>query len=266
MVAPTTDEKDAKLTDLVKTMFERVPKEKRLTAEVVMQLLKAKYLSTFPAEYLTDRAEFLAGLIDSLYSKRSNDKKVSDANGNSHDNDDDEDDDDDDEDDDDDSSQGDEEEDGEEEEDEEEEEEEEFESDESNETGGENDDTDGAPVEKRQRLEEGASDVARRCHEMSECLRRLSYRSRKREDGESYEAYLEQYLVPLFQEKGLDPERYGKEDVRRYRVKRELEQLKSDGADVNLDRTARAGRGLNRLALNKDATVSIKTSKFLDEE
>ncbi|KAF8284007.1 hypothetical protein TcBrA4_0055160 [Trypanosoma cruzi] len=263
MAASTTDEKDAKLTDLVKTMFERVPKEKRLTAEVVMQLLKAKYLSTFPAEYLTNRAEFVASLIDSLYRKRSNDKKESDANGNCQDNDNDDGDEDDD-DEDDDSSEGDEEEEGEEEE--EEEEEEESESEETDETGGENDDADGAPVEKRQRLEEGASDVARRCYEMAECLRRLSYRLRKREDGESYESYLEQYLVPFFREKGLDPERYGKEDVRRYRVKRELEQLQSDGADVNLDRAARAGRGLNRLALNNDATVSIKTSKFLDEE
>ncbi|RNF26286.1 uncharacterized protein Tco025E_01435 [Trypanosoma conorhini] len=275
MAASSNDARDVKLTALIKTMFERVPKEKRLTVEVVMQLLKAKYVDTFPAEYLADRTGLLAGLIDSFYSAESTGKRDSGENGNSKknnneggeggddesDDDDDESDDDDDESDDDDDESGD----GEEEDEDEDEAEEDEESDSAvaDEAGG---DDGGAPAAKRQRLEEGASDVARRCHEMVDCLRRLSYRVRKQEDGESSETYLQQYLLPLFQEKGLDPARYGKADVRHYRVKRELEQLQSDGADVNLDRATRAGRGLNRLPTAKDATINVRTSQFLDEE
>lgn len=257
MTACAADERDARLRALIKTMFERVPKEKRLTVAVVMQLLRTKYAAVFPEEYLAERTGFLTEVIDAFYNPKNGEVRGNDAQAHEQSEEEEE--------------EGDEEEDEEEEdeensEDNEEEDEEGSASEEMDETSDDSGDSDGAPAEKRQRIEESVSEVVRRSHEMADCLRRLSYRVRKQEETESPEAYLQQYLVPLFREKGLDPARYSRADVKRYRVLKELEQLQEDGADMNLDRTARLGRGLNQLATGKETTINVKSSKFLDDE
>ncbi|ORC85385.1 uncharacterized protein TM35_000351290 [Trypanosoma theileri] len=253
--ATTTDERDGKLTGLIKTMLERVPKEKRLTVDVVLQLLGTKYATIFPAEYLSQKRQLLADIIQSFYNPENSNAEKQDKEQEDSDDDDDDDDDE-------------EEEEGEEEEDEEEEDDDdgEDEEEEDDDDEEEEEEADGEPAEKRLRVE-GDGAVALRCREMIVCLRRLGHRVRPQEAAESAESYLQECLIPLFREKGLDPERYAAADVKRYLVKRELELLQSDGADITLDRSARAGRGVNRFAQKNDnGTVNVKTSKFLDDE
>ncbi|KAG8343552.1 hypothetical protein TRVL_05616 [Trypanosoma vivax] len=275
MTSSEVDERDAKLTMLVKTMCERVPREKKLVPDVVLQLLRGRYGAVFPEEYLTGRANFIEGLIDSFYAQRDKKAATGDADGSQ-------------------------EEEGEETEEEETEEaEESSEEEEGEESDEEIEDTDDdlddelsgdgsvsndgsgeeerrvppsrGRAEKRQRTEdeEGdrdkSSDIEKRCRGMLECLRLLTYRVRQQQPDETTESYLEQCLIPFFKEKGLDPERFSREDARRYRIKREVEFLQSDGADLTLERTQRAGRGLNTLSSKVD-TVQVKTCQFLDDE
>ncbi|KAK7202092.1 hypothetical protein NESM_000277900 [Novymonas esmeraldas] len=78
----------------------------------------------------------------------------------------------------------------------------------------------------------------------------------------------------------MDPEQYGSSAIKRYRIKREVEQLQQDGASLNLDRRSRAGRGFAHVAVPSNAngggggggasqsatTATRQTSMFLDDE
>ncbi|CBH14390.1 hypothetical protein, conserved [Trypanosoma brucei gambiense DAL972] len=278
MSTTATRERDAKLTELVNTMCQRVPKDKRLTADVVLQLLRSKYISVFPEEYINLRREFITNMLDSFYNVNKDNGKGDKTGRDKGDNDektgddDDDDDDDDEEEEEEEDSEGDE---DEEEENGEEEEDDEFEEDSDSEsgTGSSHKGDDGASDSgkekptKRPRTEECNDDddgTTQRCRAMASCLKYLSHRLRPRGDSETPKEYLEKYLIPQFREKGLDPEKYSKEDARRYRARREVELLQSDGADLNLDRTQRNGRGVTYFT--KDEKVPVKTSKFLDDE
>ncbi|TPP51517.1 hypothetical protein CGC21_2925 [Leishmania donovani] len=124
-----------------------------------------------------------------------------------------------------------------------------------------------------------AVSVAERCKAMAECLRKLSYHVRAPTAEESLEDYLREYLLVEFEKHGMDPDKYSKSDIKRYRIKREVELLQQDGASLSLDRRNRAGRGFSNLAVSKEAGGSgsqaspspsaasaRQTSMFLDDE
>nr|CCC92899.1 conserved hypothetical protein [Trypanosoma congolense IL3000] len=283
MEGSTTDERDAKLKNLIKVMCDRVPKEKRLVVDVVVDLLKMKYTSVFPEDYVCQRRELIKGLLDSFYGSQGNNSgpaTVNSTSGNKNENNEDDEDDDEDEEDDEEGSSSEE---GEDEESSDEEGDEEDDEEDSNgescrsgtsEAGEEEEEKpvrgDESKAVKRPRTEEcvddDGGDVGKRCLAMAGCLKFVGYRVRPRGESETKEEYLEGYLVPQFRENGLDPERYSREDARRYRIKREVELLQSDGADINLDRTQRSGRGANVLGGKGAEVVQIKMSKFLDDE
>ncbi|KAG5486632.1 hypothetical protein CUR178_07999 [Leishmania enriettii] len=293
---------DAKLTELLRIMVSRLPSNKMLPTAVVQQLLRSKYGDTYAEEYLARRSTFIGHTITRLMTEKERAVAVVAANGGASECNDDDDDDDDssnsateeEEEDDDDAG-------GSEEDDDDDDDEdgasdsgdEDFDSDEED---GEDEDGEDAeePENKKARGEEtngnahkeqpssaasSTASVAERCKAMAECLRKLSYRVRAPSAEESLEAYLQHFLIAEFVKHGMDPEKYSKSDLKRYRIKREVELLQQDGASLSLDRRSRVGRGFSNAVVGQKAdgggsqatrSLSVgsvrKASMFLDDE
>lgn len=295
-------ELDAKLTALLRVMISRLPPNKKLPAAVVQQLLRSKYGDVYSDAYITSHDTFIADTILKLSSE--NEKAAmaaaaqktngSAAASSSEDDSDDESSEDSDEES---SDVGDDEEDEEasaESDDEEDEDDDELDSEEDSEA-----DDDEAPERKKARPEEleaiarkerdhaeassngeaspsaTSATLAERCKAMAECLRKLTYRVRAPTDTESLEEYLQNFLVVEFEKHGMDPTKYSKTDIKRYRIKREVELLQQDGASMSLDRRNRAGRGFSNVDVGPNQGTqsppasnvnSKQTSMFLDDE
>ncbi|KAG5512238.1 hypothetical protein GH5_07724 [Leishmania sp. Ghana 2012 LV757] len=284
---------DAKLTELLRVMVSRLPSNKMLPTAVVQQLLRSKYGDTYAEDYLTRRSTFIGDTITRLMTEKERTVAVVAANGGAsegNDNDDDsssatEEDEDD---------AGDSEEDDDDEDGPSDSDNEDFDSDEEDEDEDEDGDDAEEPEKKKARGEEmngiahkeqpssaasSTASVAERCKAMAECLRKLSYRVRAPSAEESLEAYLQQFLIAEFVKHGMDPEKYSKSDLKRYRIKREVELLQQDGASLSLDRRSRVGRGFSNAAVGQEAdgggsqatpSLSVgsvrKASMFLDDE
>ncbi|KAG5487878.1 hypothetical protein LSCM4_07559 [Leishmania orientalis] len=288
---------DAKLTELLRVMVSRLPSNKMLPTAVVQQLLRSKYGDTYAEEYLARRSAFIGDTITRLMAEKERAVALVAANGGASEGngiddssssateEDDDDAGDSEEDDDDGASDSDDEDFDSDEEDEDEDEDED----------GEDVDVDDAeePEKKKARGEEtngnahkeqlssafSTASVAERCKAMAECLRKLSYRVRAPSAEESLEAYLQHFLIAEFVKHGMDPEKYSKSDLKRYRIKREVELLQQDGASLSLDRRSRVGRGFSNAAVGQEAdsggsqatpSLSVgsvrKASMFLDDE
>ncbi|KAG5507937.1 hypothetical protein JIQ42_07231 [Leishmania sp. Namibia] len=282
---------DAKLTELLRVMVSRLPSNKMLPTAVVHQLLRSKYGDTYAEEYLARRSTFIGDTITRLMTEKERAVAVVAANGGASKGNDDDDDDDssnsatEDEDDD---AGGSEEDDDDEEDGASDSDDEDFDSDEEDGEDAEE------PEKKKARGEEtsgnvhkeqpssaasSTASVAERCKAMAECLRKLSYRVRAPSAEESLEAYLQHFLIAEFVKHGMDPEKYSKSDLKRYRIKREVELLQQDGASLSLDRRSRVGRGFSNAAVGQEAdgggsqatsSLSVgsvrKASMFLDDE
>ncbi|KPA75596.1 hypothetical protein ABB37_08472 [Leptomonas pyrrhocoris] len=304
---------DAKLTELLRVMVSRLPPNKKLPTAVVQQLLRTKYGETYSEAYVQSHEAFIADAILQLAIAKENAAAVVKHNDSSSvssssaaaSDDDDASDDESDEDSDS----------GEEEEEEDAAEDEEVSADsEEDDEGDDNstdddsdyddsDDDDAAPDRKKARQEEldaitrkeqrqsqqkestngeaaGSNGttvtLAERCKAMAECLRKLSYRVRAPSESETLEEYLHGFLIAEFKKHEMDPEKFSKSDIKRYRIKREVELLQQDGASLSLDRRNRAGRGFSNVVIAPDggaqaaaaapAMVAKQTSMFLDDE
>lgn len=308
-------ELNAKLTELLRVMVSRLPPNKKLPTAVVQQLLRTKYGDTYPEAYVSGHESFIAGMIRKLsdekekataaadvddHAKRVRPSSSSSSSSSEAEDESDADDDDDESEEESDDSEED-----------EEEESEEDEEDELNSGSDDDDDTENSeeegdgegPDRKRARAEEldaiakkegqqqqqhkesggeasaGTTTVSlgERCKAMVECLRKLSYRVRGPSDAESLEEYLQNFLIAEFKKHNMDPEKYGKSDIKRYRIKREVELLQQDGASLSLDRRNRVGRGFSNIVVPANGaapaaaapvppTVAKQTSMFLDDE
>lgn len=277
-------ELDAKLTALLRVMVSRLPSNKTLPTAVAQQLLRGKYGDTYPEAYVAGRADFITETLARLTAEKEKaataaatpaaaaTKPAQDSSDDEDDSDDDDSDsgddsgDDDDDDDSDESSPS-------------EWDEEASASDDEEDDDDDNDDDDGSdggllgmgdrrqavgPERKKPRTEEaesgGTGSVAERCKAMAECLRKLSYRVRAPAETESLDEYLHNFLIAKFTKHGMNPAKYGKSDLKRYRIKREVELLQQDGATLNLDRRNRAGRGFAHVAISKEGGGSSQTS------
>ncbi|CAG9567813.1 hypothetical_protein_-_conserved [Leishmania major strain Friedlin] len=279
---------DEKLTELLRVMVSRLPVNKTLPAAVVQQLLRAKYGDTYPEAYVESCSAFISDTVMKLMIEKEKAATAVTANGDASDEDDD-DDDDSNASDEDDSDEGDS------EEDEEEDaasdsDDEDFDSDDDDDDGDDDDDDAEEPKKKSVRAEEvdgivlkdqeaaaapsSAVPVAERCKAMAECLRKLSYHVRAPTAEESLEDYLREFLLVEFEKHGMDPNKYSKSDIKRYRIKREVELLQQDGASLSLDRRNRAGRGFSKGAggsgsqasPSPSAASARQASMFLDDE
>jgi cobalamin biosynthesis protein CobT len=299
-------ELDAKLTELLRVMVSRLPPNKKLPTAVVQQLLRSKYGDTYSEAYVNSHEAFIAdtilklsiekekaamaattGAVEERHEASSTSSAASDDDEGDDDTDDDEEA----------SANSDGEDDEEEDFDTEEEEEEESDSDDDDSDGSSDAESDRkkartemveaiARNEKREQhglpTSSNGTDttaatlsVAERCKAMAECLRKLRYRVRAPAEAETLEDYLQNFLIAEFQKHDMDPEKYSKSDIKRYRIKREVELLQQDGASLSLDRRNRAGRGFSNVHLpsnggSQDAaappTITKQTSMFLDDE
>lgn len=294
---------DAKLTALLRVMVSRLPPNKKLPSAVVVELLRGKYGDTYSDAYLASHEAFIVDTIQQLTSEKEKaatataapaPKSAPAASSSSED---DEEESEEDESDDGSVDEEDEEESVDEESDEEEESDitdgSDSDGDDESEVNDDDDDGQDAPAKKKARLEEveaiaqkeadagtagngaAAATVAERCKAMAECLRKLAYRVRAPSDAETLEDYLNNFLIVEFQKHGMDPEKYSKSDVKRYRIQREVELLQQDGASLALDRRNRAGRGFSHIEVTADgatspapapAVVNKQASMFLDDE
>lgn len=282
---------DEKLTELLRVMVSRLPVNKTLPAAVVQKLLRAKYGDAYPEAYVESRSTFIADTVMKLMIEKVKAATAGAANGDASDEDDD------------DSNTSDEDSDeGDSDEDEAEEEDaasssddDGFDSDDDDDDEEDDDDDAEEPKKKSARVEEvdgvalkdqqasaapsSAVSVAERCKAMAECLRKLSYHVRAPTAEESLEDYLHKFLFAEFEKHGMDVDKYGKSDIKRYRIKREVELLQQDGASLSLDRRNRAGRGFSNVAVSKgagdngsqagpspSAASARQTSMFLDDE
>nr|CAJ2466784.1 unnamed protein product [Leishmania braziliensis] len=289
-------ELDAKLTELLRLMVSRLPSNKTLPTAIVQQLLRAKYGDTYPEAYVASHLTFISDTIMKLMIEKEKAAAGVTANGGASEE---EDEDDSSTSDEDDSDEGDSEEDEEEDGVSGSDDDDDFDSDEDDDDEDDDDDDDDGdnteePKRKKTREEvvegiavkeqQGPSDpssatsVAERCKAMAECLRKLSYRVRGPTAEESLEEYLQKFLSAEFEKHGMDPNKYSKSDIKRYRIQREVELLQQDGASLSLDRRNRAGRGFGDVTLSKEAGGSVtratpssaaasarKTSMFLDD-
>lgn len=83
----------------------------------------------------------------------------------------------------------------------------------------------------------------KRVEMMQNVISKLNYRtSRKQKEGESAEEYMNAVLIPVFTAKKLDPLALSTDDIRRYKLLKELGELQADGGNMNLDRSTRRGR------------------------
>ncbi|EPY20167.1 hypothetical protein AGDE_14814 [Angomonas deanei] len=99
---------------------------------------------------------------------------------------------------------------------------------------------------------------------MVNCLHKLRYPVRAPGADESVEQYKD-YLVEEFKKRNLDPEKYGKSDIKRYEIRKELEELqKASGVPMDLDKRQRVGRGLAGISLQKDTPTTKDDDWFLD--
>ena len=147
------------------------------------------------------------------------------------------------------------------------EEEEESEESEEDEEEDEESEDDEEPASKIARVELGNStdENSKRASEMVNCLRKLRIKVRAlNTPTETIEAYITDYLVPLYQQHGFDPNRYTAHDVSRYRLLKEAEALERDGANTNLERSQRRGRA----TFSNEAPQAASAPKpaFMDEE
>jgi len=278
MSAATDAELDDKLLQMLQVLVSKLPAGKTISTTVVQQLMRSKYGAMYSQDFVDSRSSYITEKLKSLMEAGSAARPSSteNASGSDESSDDEEDD----------------EEESEEDEDEDEEgssEEDEENDDEDDESGEENSDAEvggeESPDLKRARKEESSTleaaftgetnAIGARCKAMVECLRKLKHRIRPPTSEESLEAYLNDYLIPEFRRHGMDPDKYSKDDLRRYKVAQEVRLLQQDGASLNLDRRSRVGRGYANVPVNGSApapgdsvppTSAYSTSKFLDDE
>lgn len=273
------DQHDKIITGLVAKMQEKVPAGKRLTAAVVLKVLKTKFAALFAGVDLdATKTAFIERLVNPPAAPPSK-RERSESSGS----------DDDDDNDDDDSDDDDEEEEEEDEGEEDEEDDDDFESDDSD---SEDDadcsskHTDEEPAKKKSRTEEGptaagetapqdeeADDAgeddaaalppAARAKGMTACLSKLHIRYRKPNDGEELAAYIATYLTPLFVSHQLSPSKFAAHDIKKYKLRKELKELKQDGGNVELDRNMRRGK---MTGATGTAAVTKQQYAFLDDE
>jgi hypothetical protein len=238
---------DQLIVQLIEKMHAKVPADKRLTSGVASQLLSTKFKSQLPSTDIASKKDLIektlarlqtpasAGIEPDSDEETEESSEADDSEGEStddEDNGDDEDEEDlfDDSDDDDQHSDGEE------------------------------------PPRQKQRVEAGELSQlspSQRLEGMLICLSKLHFRVPQRQGTEETdEHYIAECLVPFFRSKGLDPDRFTADDVRRYKIRQELKALEADGADVNLDRSQRRGR-INASAASEPAPAR---PTFLDDE
>lgn len=256
---------DSKIEEILHKMLARLPAGKCITADVAVQVLKGKYQSDFAGVDFASKKELIQSILTKGAAAPKSDAPKAPvvappAKPPQDDADEDEDDDSsDDESFDEEAESGS----GEESssEDEEEENFDDSDDDEEDEEGGGEDS--GEPKLKKPRVEgDAAADDEQRCELMKYCLGKLGYRVRKQNDGESAADYIKDVLVPYFIAKKLDPERYTAEDVKRYKILKELHDLQADGGNVELSRHQRRGR---YVAPPQESTFTARPM-FLDDE
>jgi hypothetical protein len=242
---------DQRIVSLVGKIQAKVPADKKLTAAVVVQLLGSKFQAQFPGVDFTQKVSVIEAEIKRLYTPAvvappplavaaTSESKEDDSDDDSDDSD---------------AS--------------EEVEESDEESDEELSSSGSDDEddeeteetaaigTDGEPVLKKARIDDDAVAVGEdvdttavdsmaasvRVPLMLAFTSKLSYRPRKQGDDESAEDFLSNYLIPFFESKNLNPREFGKTAVKKYKLRKELNDLQADGGSLALDRTQRRGRG-----------------------
>lgn len=267
---------DTKLQSLIASIHAKVPADKKLSVDVVLKLLKAKFVPQFPGINFDDKVDVITRILASLQTPPSHPPAhaVSERSGKVSDSgEDDESDEDSDEEDSD-------EEDSDEEAAVEEGAEEDEEDDESDFSGDDSDDSDddaeapGAggdePAAKKPRIDPAATvadlTVDQRVEQMVFCANKLGYRPRKPNEGETTESYLTAYLIPFFESKHMDPTKFSTDDIRRYKVRKELADLQADGGSLTLDRNCRRGRAVVTAAPPPPQSSSMIKPVFLDEE
>ena len=270
-----SDGHDKLITSLVQKMLEKVPAGKRLTSAVVIQLLSTKFAAHFTGVDLQTKAALIESLVNPAPVVAPPPPPVSGASGSDDDS---EDSDEDDSDDDDDDEEGsDEEVDGGDDDDEEDDDDDDddFESDDSdsddNSSKKTGESAGGEPPAKKSRTEDqqaGEEETAaieaspQVIKDMCKCLSKLHIRYRQLTQGEELSDYLE-YLRPIFVAHKLDPSKYSSEDIKRYKLRRELEELRQDGGNPDLDRNQRHGK----VAFSSNtAAVTQAKFAFLDDD
>ncbi|CUE72842.1 Hypothetical protein, putative [Bodo saltans] len=278
---------DQRIVSLVGKIQAKVPADKKLSAAVVVQLLTSKFQAQFPGVDFAQKTGIIEAEIKRLYSAAAvtapsvatapaaatatapEAKKGKDES------------DDDDEEDDSDSDAS------------EEVEESDEESDEELSSSGSDDDdeeaeettaaaavgADGEPALKKPRVDEHATPVGEDAEEsavagmeastrvplMLAFTAKLSYRPRKQGEDESAQDYLTNYLIPFFESKQLNPNEFGKSAVKKYKLRKELNDLQADGGSLALDRTQRRGRGHFAVPPPQSETAAPRPV-FMDEE
>ncbi|CCW64809.1 unnamed protein product [Phytomonas sp. EM1] len=311
MANPTSimpeSELDQKLSNLLQVMVSRLPPGKSISSAVVQQLLRTRYAETYPESYVASKGHLIEGMIASfLKAKKANEmvaatapaspncngdvikagncKRAVDSGSEIEIDDDDYDD----------SSEDDDDESNDEQYNDSDYDEEEEDDDDDSETECESEDAssqepkltrtrlegeDGSKGEPNHSQAQPAGDsgllIAERCKGMANCLRKLGYQVRSPREDESLNSYLNDYLISEFQSKNLDPVKYGKNDIKLYKIRKEVELLQKDGATLNLDRRSRVGRGYTGVQLPGEAPApapapakvsSYVTSNLLDDE
>lgn len=279
---------DQRIVSLVGKIQAKVPADKKLSAAVVVQLLTSKFQAQFPGVDFAQKTSIIEAEIKRLYSAAATAPSAAttpaaaaaatapEAKKNGKD----ESDDDDDEDDSDSDAS-------------EEVEESDEESDEELSSSGSDDDdeeaeettaaaavgADGEPVFKKSRVDEHATPVGEDVEEsavagmeastrvplMQAFTAKLSYRPRKQGEDESAQDYLTNYLIPFFESKQLNPNEFGKSAVKKYKLRKELNDLQADGGSLALDRTQRRGRGHFAVPPPQSETAAPRPV-FMDEE
>lgn len=220
-----------KVAELVKKMIEALPPKKVLTVEVCITVLSAK-LKHPPADFEVHRsmiADLIASkqkehvpLVEAMQTESNHQKCTFGSSSEEDDSDEDASD-------------------GEAEGDDDEEEESEDGDEASSTSGGE--DAQVEPVNKRSRSEEPEKlSLQDQLAAMKRCLNKLHLKFRPQKENESAEGFLEAVLKPAFVSNGLDPTKFGVKDTERYKMRKEVEALKKDGANVALNRNQRRGR------------------------
>lgn len=272
---------DQRICAFIAKIQAKVPADKKLTAGVVVQLLSTKFQAQFPGVDFNAKVSVVEAELRRLQAPPPPPVVAKDVvapldSDNAEDDEEDEDDSD--------ASE-------EVEEDEEEDEEDGSSSDDSSastdsdDDGDSSHDADGAPAPKKHRVDATAAAAASgvpvvedvdpsivssmapevRVSMMLSCLNKLSYRARKQSDGESAESYLKDCLIPLFTDKNLDPNEFGKSATKKYKLRKELNDLQADGGSLALDRSQRRGRWQVPMPAPQSDTPAPRPV-FMDEE
>ena len=260
---------DQEIVDLVEKMHSKIPSTTKLNPDTCINVIKKKYPEKFANTNWEEKKKLVADTIARLDAPppvvAAAKKQQESKNESSDDSDDDDSDDDEDDSDDDD--------DEEEEDDEDEEEEDDDEGeDDSDEESAEAGDGEDAPDKKKRRTEEGATaggdaaqelpgDASERATAMMKFLRKAEAKYRKPNEGESWEDFIKDALVPVFTDEGMDPTDLSKPALKRMKIRMELKVLQQE-ADINLDPRTRRGRA----TAGQPAVPPPKTHNFLDDD